>query len=182
MFITLNLLPTAKKKALLKGVILGHFQLMAFVCLVVAVGLTGTLLLVRGQTKRNYTDAQASASWMHSEETSDIINDIKQANLYLKTAAEQQNKYFSWAEVVENITALVPPHARLELLTMVEDNQIHLTGMADTRDDALTLLKRLKETSYLTDVVSPLSNILQKDNVNFDFTMKYSPPKPPEKK
>jgi len=179
MFITLNLLPPAKKRALLKGVVLGHFQLMTFMCLVVAVGLVGTLLLVRGQAKSTYNDVKARAAEMRTEETTDIVTEITQANLYLKGVAELQTKYVSWVEVVENIASLVPPKARLEMLAMGDDGQIHLTGMAETRDDALTLLKRLKEASYLSDVVSPLSNILQRENVNFDFTMKYSPPKPP---
>lgn len=182
MRIDLNLLPPQKKKELLKSLILAHFQLMCFVCLVVAVGLVGTLVLVRGQVKRNFNDVQAAAAGMHTEKTADITEQIKQINLYLKDIKDLQNKHISWTDVVDNIMALVPPKVRLESLTMEEGGQIRLTGMAATRDDALTMLKSLRETAYLTDVVSPLSNILQKENVNFEFTMKFVPPKPAEAK
>jgi Tfp pilus assembly protein PilN len=180
MQIGLNLLPPHKKKELRKSLILAHFQLMTFICLIVAIGLVGTLVLVRGQVKHTFDDVQARAAAIPTDQSTDITEKIRQINIYLKGVNELQNKYVSWSEVVDKLTALVPPKVRLELLTINEGGEIHMNGMATTRDDALALLKRLKETDYLTDVVSPLSNILQKENVNFEFTMTYSPLKQQE--
>jgi len=174
MQIVLNLLPPLKKKALQNELILAHFQSIILILLVTVTFAIGTLIIVRTQLNANYQDlARRSSDSASAEATADLEN-IKQTNAYLRRVRDIQSQYISWSEIVEAVTAIMPPDTRLENLQIDQDGKVHLTGVAKTRDGALELLKRLKGAPFLKDVQSPLTNILQKDNVSFDFEMHYA--------
>ncbi len=176
MKIYLNLLPPLKKKGLQKSLFLAFFQTLSIVLFVVTVALVGTLLLVRNQMLAGYQDLKQRSAVASSGTAATIMADIKQTNLFLKDINGLQTQFIPWAEVTENITSLIPASARLESLEFDAAGNVRLQGFAASREDALAMLKKFKETPYLTDVVSPLSNILQKENINFDFSMKYRLP------
>jgi len=178
MRIYLNLLPPHKKKALQKVRILAFFQTVSLVVLLVAASIISTLILVRGQLQASYHDLQQRSTTASAEEATDIISDIKQTNLYLQEIDAASKLFVPWSEAVRNIAALIPPNTRLEKMEIDSTGKVRLLGIAATREGALELLQRLNETPYLTDIVSPLSNILQKENVNFDINMTYSTPQP----
>jgi len=173
MRISLNLLPPQKKKALQNELILAHFQTIGLI-LFITVGFSlGILLVVRQQLAINYQDLKRRSVDSTSVETTATLDDIKQTNALLRRIDGIQKEYVPWSDVIEAVTAVMPPDIRIENLDIDQDGNIRLAGVAQTRDSALELLSRLKSAPFLTDVVSPLSNILQRENVNFNFSMKY---------
>ncbi len=176
MKIGLNLLPPLKKKGLQKSLFLAFFQTLSFLLFVVTVALVGTLLLVRNQMLTGYQELKQRSAVASSGTAASIMADIKQTNLFLKDVNALQTGFIPWAEITERMTAMIPAKARLELLEFDATGSIRLQGHAATREEALAMLKAFKEAPDLTDVVSPLSNILQKENISFDFSMKYRLP------
>jgi len=176
MKIYLNLMPPSKKRSLQKGLVLGFFQTLSLLFFLAVLSLVGTLLLVRNQMLASYQELKQRSAVAVSNESASIMADIKQTNQYLKETSALQEAFIPWADILEDITALIPDRARLEKLEFDSAGNIRLQGFAATRDDALAMLKKFRETPYLTDVVSPLSNILQKKDVSFDFSMKYVAP------
>ncbi len=176
MRITLNLLPPEKKRALQSGLVMAYAQTIVFILFLVTIFISGTLMSVRLLLNNDYEQLQKQAATASSSETTDIVTSIKQINAYLKDIDATQRGFIAWSKVLEDITPLIPADVLLDRISVSDDNRVVLSGMAQTRDGALTLLKRLKEAPYLTNVVSPLSNILQKQNVEFDFEMVYSAP------
>lgn len=173
MKITLNLMPPIKKKGLQKALFLAFFQTLSILMFVVSMALVGILLLVRNQMLASFQQLKQRSAIASSGTAATIMSDIKQTNLFLKDTAALQASFIPWADVTERITALIPPRARLESLEFAADGGVRLRGYAATREDAMAMLGNFKAAPFLTDVISPLSNILQKENVSFDFSMKY---------
>ncbi len=176
MRITLNLLPPDKKKALQTGLVMAYAQTIVFILFLVTVFVSGTLMSVRLMLSADYETLKKQADTASSSETTDIVTSIRQINSYLKEVDGTQHGFIAWSRVLEDLTPLIPADVHLDRITITEDNKIVLTGVAQTRDSALAMLKKLKEQPYLSNVVSPLSNILQRQNVEFDFEMTYQPP------
>ena len=45
-----------------------------------------------------------------------------------------------------------------------------ISGIAPLRNDLVKLQENLKESSYFTDIKTPISNFIQKENINFIIT------------
>ncbi len=178
MRITLNLLPPEKKKALRTGLVMAYTQTIVFIIFLVVVFVSGTLMSVRLMLSGDYETISKQEATANSSETTDIVTAIKQINSYLKEIDDTQRGFVPWSTVIENITPLIPNDVQVERISISSEDKILLSGVAQTRDGALLLLKRLKEQPYLSNVLSPLSNILQRQNVAFDFEMTYVPQNP----
>lgn len=50
--------------------------------------------------------------------------------------------------------------------------KVTLTGKAETRDQVILLKERLVQSSFYREVISPVSNLTSRENVEFDFTLK----------
>ena len=173
MLVTVNLLSPAKKRDLRSSLVMAYAQTMVTLLFATALLVTGTLLSVRFMIESDYENLQKQSASAASEESTNIMENIRQINAFLKRVESTEAAFVPWADVLEELSPLIPTGARLENLTIDEGGNISMSGLADTRDTALAMLKNLNDAPFLKDVVSPLSNIMQKQNVHFDFQMKY---------
>jgi len=178
MLVTVNLLSPAKKRDLRNSLVMAYTQTMVSLLFATAILVAGTLVSVRFLIKNNYENLQRQSASAASEESTNIMENIRQINAFLKRVESTEAAFVPWADILEEIAPLIPRGVRLENLTLDKDGNIAMSGLAETRDDALALLKNLKEAPFIKDVLSPISNIMQKQNVNFDFQMKYVNLKP----
>lgn len=176
MRITLNLLPPVKKEALRLGLVLAYAQTMVFLFFIVTVFAAVALVYVKIMVSDIGRDLERQSASLGGEETAAVTSDIKQINDFLNDVDKLEKQFEPWSVFFERLTPLIPPGTQLTRIRIDESGRIFLSGVAPTRNDALELLRRLKEAPFVTDVVSPLSNILQKQQVNFDFEMKYVRP------
>ena len=175
MHITLNLLPPAKKKALHMGLVMSSIQMMVFILFVFGILISGTMFSLRLMLQHNFDTVKAQTAVISSGPV-EVQAAIKDINTYLDKIELDQKSFIIWSQIIEDIGNLVPAGAKVTKLTVGHQGDINLSGTAQTRADALLLLENLEQAPYLSDVVSPLSNILQKHDVNFRFQMKYLPP------
>jgi hypothetical protein len=176
MKIFINLLPPSKKRDLQASIILAYAQTMVFIFFLVSVILSSTMLSLRLVLKAEADYLSRQSLTAASAESSDTMGGIKDINGFLHSIDTLQKDYTPWISVVTDITDLLPAGIRLDSLRADQANRVFMDGMATTRQDALALLKSLQNQPYLTDVHSPLSNILQRENVQFSFEMRYLPP------
>ncbi|MFA6603741.1 MAG: PilN domain-containing protein [Patescibacteria group bacterium] len=172
MFVTVNLISPDKKRDLRNALVMAYTQTMVTLLFVTAIIVTGTLISVRLMIKGNYEELQRQSASAASEESTNIMENIHQINVFLKRIESTEAAFIPWADILEQLSPLVPAGVRLETLTVNGNGDIAMSGLAETRDGALILLKNLKEAPFIKNVVSPLSNIMQKQDVRFDFQMK----------
>ena len=174
MKIFINLLPPNKKRDLQRGMVLAYAQTMVTILFIIAILVSGTLISLRIVLQGEYSHLQKQAESAASAESTDIMTNISQINSYLLTTSALQESFIPWTEVLKDLATMIPEQTKLYRFRANEANQIFINGMASTRDESLSLLESLKERSYLSDVKSPLSNILQKTDVKFNFEMRYT--------
>lgn len=176
MQIYINLLPPGKKRDLQASIILAYAQTMVFIFFLVAVILSSTMLSLRLVMKSEADYLKNQASTAVSAESTDMMTGIRDVNSFLRSVDSLQQSYTPWITVITDIADLLPAGITLDSIRTDQANRIFMDGTAATRQDALALLKSLQNQPYLTDVNSPLSNILQRENVQFSFEMRYLPP------
>lgn len=179
MKIFINLLPPAKKKDLQNSMVLAYAQTMIFVFFLTTILVSGTLFSLRIVLQQEHDYLTDQITIAKSSESTDVMTNIREINTYLLATDALQKRYIPWAKVISNIGPLVPPNARLNRFRTDAANHIFLSGIAATREENLMLQKALQQQPYLSDVQSPLSNILKRTNVEFSYEMRYQPPKQP---
>ena len=95
-------------------------------------------------------------------------------NRLAKTLLARERAAIPVSSVLIAVAHLVPPGTALDELTY-DGAVVAIRGTALDRADVLTMQAALKALPYAKDVDSPLSNILQKKNVRFAFTLTLDP-------
>jgi len=180
MRISLNLLPPEKKRNLRQGFIIAFAQSMTLYVFIIVLVLTGTIISVRMMMNNNFEALNQPVS--EADQYPASSNEIKQLNFYLQRVDSYATRFTAWSEVLKSVLSAVPKDVHVQKLSFATDGGVRLTGEAATRDDLLALKNALSTLPFLSDISSPLSNLLQKKNVLFELTMRYSPAKTGGKK
>ena len=102
-----------------------------------------------------------------------IDNEITQINESLKNISEIQRDFVKWSDLFVDFTTSVPSGVSISSLSLDKNLQsLNLNGTAKNRDDFLKLQENLKKLAYLSDVNSPITNLLLRENLEFQFTAK----------
>ena len=84
-----------------------------------------------------------------------------------------QTDYVKWSQVLVDFSALVPEGNRLESVSLDKENQrLSVRGISKRRDDFLKLKKNLEKSNLVTELESPISNLLNQTNINFTLEAK----------
>ena len=90
-----------------------------------------------------------------------------------KKLDKAEEKKFTWSQVLEELAGSIPPGITLETFKPNEElTEITITGTAVSRDQILVLEEKLKNSDLYTEVVAPVSNLVAKNDVTFEFTLK----------
>ena len=73
------------------------------------------------------------------------------------------------------MTSATPEGIRLSEIDVTPKGKISLRGTAATREDVLTYKGSLEATGLFAHISSPLSNILQRTDIQFTFEATYQP-------
>ena len=149
-----------------------RLTLVLFLLSALSATLLFSIRLVLGGT---LDDLTASTGQQEQEEV-DIAGIISETNGHLRLLSGRTAASVAWSRVLADIAAGAPPGVALERITINSDDwNISIRGGAPTRDEVLAMRRALENEPSFTDVSSPLSNILQRTNVNFEFELKYAP-------
>jgi Tfp pilus assembly protein PilN len=176
MKIYINLLPPSKKQDLRNSMVLAYAQTLVFVFFLTTLVLSATLFSMRVVLQQEHDYLAEQIKMASASESVDIMNNIREINTFLLATDALQKRYVPWVEVLKDLGALVPPNTRLTRIRTDANNGILIDGVAATREENLGLEESLKRQPFLTNVQSPLSNILQRTNVTFSYEMRYQSP------
>ncbi len=102
----------------------------------------------------------------------EIEKKIKQANSRLSQIHLKQKDLILWVPLLEEMAELTPGRIYLTSFSyQLAENQIYLSGWANTRDNLLTFQDSLEESPFFVEVEAPLSNLLKKSDIDFNFTL-----------
>jgi len=97
----------------------------------------------------------------------------QEINNKLSTVSKIQNEFVSYSQLIKTLTEEIPPGITLNYFKVDSGKQLlKIRGHASNRDILLKLKEDLSKLPVLTDVILPLSDILEKTNINFEINIK----------
>lgn len=169
--ITLNLISEQKKKEikikhlhqLLKKI---DLVVIIFVCLIAIMILIAKIML---QNTFNTTINQTTLITKNAQGSTLKVRDI---NNKISSVEQVQADFLVWTKLLDQLATSTPNGITYTHIRAGADKNLRITGIADTRD-ALIALKKSFETVAMFDKFDfPLSNMLQKEDINFEIITK----------
>lgn len=175
MQIVLNLLPPEKKDSLRQGYIAAYARALLVLLFIVAVALSVTLASYRIMLKGTLDGLKQQNQDLMSEDDAPEA-EILAIDGFLTRVEGLQDDFIPWSGVLEEISKIVPDGVILSSVQVNDDGKVFIRGNAATRDDVLAFQASLEALPFFTEINAPLSNILKKTDVGFDFETMYVRP------
>lgn len=97
-------------------------------------------------------------------------NKVRGLNFRLNYILKIQKEYFPFSTIIEEVMKKVDDNITFSSIQINSSEQtITFKGRAATRESLLSLKDHLSDSDFFADVELPISSILQKENINFDF-------------
>lgn len=172
-----NLLPPKEKKELSLNAINQWFVFFCGFLLVLVIIFTllclNSYLYLYIIIKSQNQLIEAEEKNAKAQELIQIEEKIKQTNQKIRKIDQLQASFICWTPILEEITVTVPSGIYLtSFLYQSGKDKASLSGHADTREKFIEFQDSLKESPVVIDLVSPLSNLTKKQDINFNFNFK----------
>lgn len=169
MFINLSLLSPQKKSRLnhlVKFIFIKNLlEIVILICAILAISLlAGWMLLVNEYSNL----AQGAASV--NQEFSKYNQEARQINQLLRKINLTGQSYYQITPKIIEIANSLPADIKISKLSLSrKDNLLIISGTAKTRAALLNYQEIIKKITWLETSQAPLSQLLQKENVNFEI-------------
>ncbi len=174
--ISLNLLSPAQKEYLRYEHIYLSLRSVIFLILSFTVIVSGLFLAARLLLQDNYAEV-LTATTRVNDRNRPVDQKISQLNTNLKGISDIQSNFIKWSDVLLAVTKAIPENVNITYLNLELKNQaFNLNGVARRREDFLKLQENLKQLPQLDYITSPTSNLLLRENVNFQLSGKLKAP------
>lgn len=174
--INLNLLPPEQKECLRLTQTFNYVKILTFIFLSFTVVASGLLLGARLILQDNLGDILASSTNVNDRNLT-IDREILKLNKSVEDINKIQSSYTKWSSLLGQLMKSIPANIEINYLSFEKKTGTFiLSGRAKQRQDFLNLKSTLEQTTYLEKVTSPITNLLTKTNVEFQFTGKLKLP------
>lgn len=174
-----NLLPAQEAKIVRYIFLRRYIAHIALLVVLSEILFTASLLVMqftvaqKHEEEKNTIQRQIQSSG--AEEIKTIEGKINTFNNYLTKISALQKNHVNVANIVEIIARKQSQDVTLNSISLQTDtDKISARGTAKTRESFLRFKNDLEEIPYFTDINSPLSNIINPVDINFniEFTLK----------
>jgi Tfp pilus assembly protein PilN len=179
MEICINLLPEEKKNkikrkkrmiTIIKQEIL--FLSAVFFLIVILADINFILKFHLNNLEKNYLLEQSQTKY---QELKRYEEKFKQVNSKVMLLSNVERDHLYWSKFFYELDKIVPEKIAINSISN-SGYKISLAGKADKRENLLKFQENINNSSCFSDVNLPLSNLVTKENVNFqiDFKIKES--------
>lgn len=176
--ITINLIPEKQREYLAKErmfrIALKQVSLLVTIP-VVFVGMLAMLMFVRSieLNEIENTDIQNQQLGAYKELIS-YENDFRSANKDIAEIDSVIRGGLFWSEIFNELDKLSSDGIGLTSF-LSNDYSLHLDGIAETRQKLLDFQSSLENNKCFSEINSPLSNLVSRDNIEFTLDLNISP-------
>lgn len=166
--IALNLLSPAQKEALRARVIYAMIERL-MIAFVSSMLLSSILLLyIKIELTKNLGEVQTRQ--ILSSEYVTVNSEIRALNLQIGRVETLQKMAISPAAVLQDVASRTPRGVRVTGMDFdVKSSSMRLSGTAADRDALLAYEEAMRAAPYVKSLQSPISNLFQKTDINFQF-------------
>lgn len=172
----LNLLPP-KEKEFLKikerefFIITLSIRLCWFLLIIIAFLLFGIFFLKTNLSSLSKQITIQKKFLESKKEYKELENKAKKFNEFVIFLDKIQKDRLDYSKILLQLTEQMPSQVKLNSFSLDKQGQIFLRGNARERSDFLRFKENLEKSNLYKKIDSPLSNIVQKDNINFELSL-----------
>ncbi|MEA3272520.1 MAG: PilN domain-containing protein [Patescibacteria group bacterium] len=169
--ITLNLLSPQKKKGAEEKILYATIKNVLAVFLIffvfIAVILLGSKLLLA-----HSFETVVEQTTLITKEYGGVNQQIRQINDKLENISNTQKEFVAWSSHLAELNDLIPENIQISVivLRLGEGNTV-VKGYAKTRNDLLLLKSNLENSALFEQVKLPFSNLLKRNDIDFEFQL-----------
>lgn len=170
--ITLNLISPALQQELKFKKIYLTLKNALILILLFTIGMAIVLLITKMILQKNFYQIIDQTTLL-SKSNLRFISEIRKLNSDLQNISKIQKEYIPWSKVLLDFVTLVPDKVMINELSFNQsENQLILKGKTKSRDLMLQFKDNLENSSLFSGVELPLSSLLKKEDVDFEFKAK----------
>ncbi|MBI2038135.1 MAG: hypothetical protein HYT15_04410 [Candidatus Magasanikbacteria bacterium] len=172
MNINLNLLPNTKKARLETTIKVLFIKNILELFLLTAAVVGATLVWSWIFLENDFANLAENANLINREYYT-YNQDAKNINGLIKNINLSSRKFSPLSPKLKDITSSLPADIKIGSLQInMAEQQIIISGTALSRSALLNYQAVLNETPWITAVETPVSQLFQKENINFEFKAK----------
>lgn len=168
----INLLPPQQKKELRerrtqKAIIIWGF-LLSFFFIALILGLLAIKFQLSGENIFQKTTNDLAKKDLEAKQNQTIKKEILDLNRDISFISAFYQNRPELTEVLKKLIVILPPGISLNSLSFQkEDGSLHLTGLAQTRNDLIAFKENLEKEKIFSAVSFPPSNWIKAKEINF---------------
>ncbi len=172
MRISLNLLSPQQKEYLKYERAYFYVRTVMWLMIIFTITISSLLLIARLMLQDNYATVLTTTAMVNNKNTV-IDHEIANLNKTLMEMEKIQSDFIKWSNIIIDINSVIPENIEVTYLNLEQKNRLfNLHGKALRREDFLNLKSALEKLPYLEELSSPLTNLLLRENVSFEFSGK----------
>ncbi|OGL87878.1 hypothetical protein A3I42_03540 [Candidatus Uhrbacteria bacterium RIFCSPLOWO2_02_FULL_49_11] len=173
--ITLNLLDQPHRQQLLKEYVLLLLKDITAITLIVAAAI-GILLSISKSILTSDLNETAKRTNIIASNNQPIMQSIRELNDDLNANKSMSNEYTAWSHWLTSFSSLIPRGNQIVTMDLKRSERtLQIVGKSKTRDDLLKFKTNLETSPLIREIQFPLSNLLLKENIKFEFTATLNP-------
>ena len=165
----LNLMPHYQKKSITRErlYLIAHNAVGIMLITITIVSIL--LLWSRFSLVNHFNELQENTSLVQTDSLG-LQKNVSSINEKISTAQNIQKNFIKWTSLLTDFTTTIPEGIFINTFFINgETGAFRITGIAPTRDQLIALKAGLETFPNITSLDSPLSNFLEKENINFTF-------------
>jgi hypothetical protein len=138
----------------------------------------GYLYFLNQELKNLLKEAKNKSSEKNIEEKVENLayleGKVKETYTFIDKAKKiNKEKPLKWSEVLEELILFCGEGINLEKISVDEKNlkEIRVSGNALEREGIINLKEKLEKSTFYSKVEFPVSNLISKENISFEFTL-----------
>ncbi|MBU0707382.1 hypothetical protein KKG41_03345 [Patescibacteria group bacterium] len=172
--IILNLLSPEKKKDLTANESFYQVKkavVVLFVACLIVIGISlATKILVSKEIDKIDNEIVQTQSLIKTNGNGSTDELIKQINQKVTKLSSVQSEYNNWSPILHTLGLSVDKNIQLKSLLLNRSEKLfEIGGVANTRNSLLDFKKDIEALPFFENVNAPLSNLMQKENITFNF-------------
>lgn len=165
--IILNLLPKNKKLELGLTQLYITIKNVIILILVITILVAISLLITKAALQNHFTTV-VNQSTLTTQYATSFSQGVKSFNQKMMAVEKVQADYIAWTEFLIIFYELIPEEIAIFTLD-VNSSKIHITGIAQTRENLLLLKSNFEQSTLFKSIDVPLNDLLKKENLDFNL-------------
>lgn len=168
--ITLNLISQDLKKKIKLSYIHIFLKRIDLIFLIAVIFISIIFLSTKFILQRRFEKVVAETSLINK--SSQVYNDkVKEVNNKISSVRLIQADYIFWSRLFYDLDSRIVKDISFSYMSVNEKN-LKIRGRAKTRDSLLAFKEGLNKSDIISEINFPMSNILEKENIDFEISAK----------